>query len=258
MSSHAIPENYSASPDLLKDRVILVTGAGDGIGRAVANEYAKYGATVILTGKTVQKLEAVYDEITTAGDTEPVIFPLDLSTAGSEEFNGLAGGIAQELGRLDGILHNAAELGALTPIDHYPEDLLQRVLKVNLQAPIQITQACLPLLRQSDDAAILFSSTNEYEKTSAYWGAYGVSKQGLDAFMLILADELENNTHIRVNAIDPGPVRSRLRNLAYPAEDPSTLRTPADVASAYLYMMGADSKALNGQLVEAFAGPTQA
>ena len=252
MSTHGLPDNYSPAADLLKERVILVTGAGDGIGRAVANEYARHGATVILTGRTDHKLETVYDEITAAGHTEPVIFPLDLATAGSEEFNGLAGGVAQEFGRLDGILHNAAELGALTPIDHYPEDLLQRVLKVNLQAPIQLTQACLPLLRQAEDAAILFSSTNEYEKTSAYWGAYGISKQGLDAFMLILADELENNSQIRVNAIDPGPVRSRLRNLAYPAEDPSTLRTPPDVVDIYLYMMGPDSQGVNAQLIDAF------
>lgn len=254
MSSHAIPENYSPAPDLLQDRVILVTGAGDGIGRAVARHFAQYGATVVLTGRTVQKLEAVYDEITEAKLIEPVIFPLDLATAGQEEFNGLAGGIAQEFGRLDGIVHNAAELGALTPIDHYPEELLQRVLKVNLQAPIQLTQACLPLLRQADDASVLFTTTNQYEKTSAYWGAYGISKQGLDAFMLILADELENNSQIRVNSIDPGAIRSRLRNLAYPAEDPSSLHIATDVVHAYLYMVGPDSHMLKGQLVSAFPG----
>jgi len=251
MSSHAIPDNYSPATDLLKDRVILVTGAGDGIGRAVAQHLARYGATVVLSGRTVHKLEAVYDEITADKLIEPVIFPLDLATAGQEDFNGLAGGIAQEFGRLDGIVHNAAELGALTPIDHYPEDLLQRVLKVNLQAPMQLTQACLPLLRSADDAAILFTSTNQYEKTSAYWGAYGVSKQGLDAFMLILADELENNSHIRVNSIDPGAIRSRLRNLAYPAEDPASLHLPSDIVSAYLYMLGPDSHMLKGQLINA-------
>ncbi|MCK4743746.1 MAG: YciK family oxidoreductase [Sulfuriflexus sp.] len=247
----SLPNNYQPATSLLKDRVILVTGAGDGIGKATAKLYAQHGATVVLTGRTSHKLEAVYDEIVANGDNEPAIFPLDLSTAKHEDFLGLAGGINQEFGRLDGLLNNAAELGTLTPIDHYPYDLLQRVLTVNLEAPFVLTQACLPLLRQATDAAILFSSTEPYEKSSAYWGAYGISKQGLDAFMLILADELENNTHIRVNSINPGPVRTRLRNLAYPAEDMSNLVMPDDVALHYLYMMSPDSQGLHGQIIEA-------
>lgn len=249
--SSAIPENYQASKELLKDRVILVTGAGDGIGKAAAKIYARHGASIVLTGRTSHKLEAVYDEIMNEGHAEPAIFPLDLSTASHADILGLAGGIAQEFGRLDGLLNNAAELGSLTPVDHYPVDLLQRILTVNLQAPFILTQACLPLLRQSDDAAILFSSTETYEKTGAYWGAYGISKQGLDAFMLILADELENNTPIRVNSIDPGAVRTRLRQLAYPAEDMSKLKLPEEVAPSYLYMMGPDSKHLRGKIVKA-------
>ena len=249
----SIPHKYSPSTSLLKDRVILVTGAGDGIGKAAAKIYARHGASVVLTGRTSHKLETVYDEIVADGHSEPAIFPLDLSSATHEEFLGLAGGIGQEFGRLDGLLNNAAELGALTPVDHFPYDLLQRVLKVNLEAPFSLTQACLPLLRQADDAAILFSSTEAYEKSSAYWGAYGVSKQGLDAFMLILADELENNTNIRVNAINPGAVRTRLRNLAYPAEDMAHLSMPDDIAPSYLYMMGPDSKGTHGQLVDAIS-----
>ncbi len=249
--SSVIPDNYHASKDLLKDRVILVTGAGDGIGKAAAKIYAQHGASIVLSGRTSHKLEAVYDEIMAEGNPEPAIFPLDLSSATHEDILGLTGGISQEFGRLDGLLNNAAELGSLTPVDHYPIDLLQRVLTVNLQAPFILTQACLPLLRQSDDAAILFSSTEPYEKSGAYWGAYGISKQGLDAFMLILADELENNTPIRVNSIDPGPIRTRLRQLAYPAEDLSKLKLPEDVANSYLYMMGADSKAIRGKIVKA-------
>jgi len=247
----SIPNNYRPAAALLTDRVILVTGAGDGIGKAAAKIYAQHGASVVLTGRTSHKLETVYDEIVANGDNEPAIFPLDLSTATHEEFLGLAGGIAQEFGRLDGLLNNAAELGALTPIDHYPNELLKRVLTVNLEAPFSLTQACLPLLRQADDAAILFSSTEPYEKSAAYWGAYGVSKQGLDAFMYILADELENNTHIRVNSINPGAVRTRLRNLAYPAEDMTSLRMPDEVATSYLYMMGPDSQGIHGQIIDA-------
>ena len=245
----SIPNNYRPSASLLKDRVILVTGAGDGIGKAAAQIYARHGANVVLTGRNSQKLEAVYDDIVAHGYCEPAIFPLDLSTATHEDFLGLAGGIEQEFGRLDGLLNNAAELGALTPIDHYPNDLLKRILMVNLEAPFSLTQACLPMLRQADDAAILFSSTEPYEKSSAYWGAYGISKQGLDAFMLILADELENNTQIRVNSINPGAVRTRLRHLAYPAEDMSNLVIPDDVAPSYLYMMGPDSQGTHGKII---------
>ncbi len=251
MMSPSMPENYQPSKQLLKDRVILVTGAGDGIGKAAAKIYAAHGASIVLTGRTSQKLETVYDEIVAEGHAEPAIFPLDFSTTTHEDILGLTGGIAKEFGRLDGLLNNAAELGSLTPIDHYPIDLMQRIFSVNLQAPFMLTQACLPLLRQASDAAILFSSTEPYEKMGAYWGAYGISKQGLDSFMYILADELENNTPIRVNAIDPGPVRTRLRQLAYPAEDLSQLKLPEDFALSYLYMMGPDSKQFRGQIIKA-------
>jgi len=249
--SSSIPTGYKPSKSLLKDRVILVTGAGDGIGKAAAKIYARHGANIVLTGRTSHKLESVYDEIVAEGHLEPAIFPLDLAVASHDDILGLAGGIAQEFGRLDGLLNNAAELGSLTPVDHYPADLMQRILAVNLQAPFMLTQACLPLLRQAVDSAILFSTTDAYEKSGAYWGAYGISKQALDAFMFILADELENNTPIRVNAIDPGPIRTRLRHLAYPAEDLSKLKLPEDVASSYLYMMGPDSKKLHGQIIQA-------
>ncbi|WP_126454729.1 YciK family oxidoreductase [Sulfuriflexus mobilis] len=246
-----IPSDYTASPELLKDRVILVTGAGDGIGRGVARAYAAHGATVILLGRTTHKLEAVYDEILAAGHPQPAIFPLELHKAGEAEYAGLIGGIATEFGRLDGVLHNAAELGSLTPIDHYSLELWQRTLMVNLTAPFMLTQACLPLLRQAPDAAILFSSTDRHEKTAAYWGAYGVSKQGLDAFMFILADELENNSAIRVNAINPGPLRTHLRSKAYPGENPNTLPEVSQILPAYLYLMGADSTGIRGQLLDA-------
>lgn len=245
----SIPADYSPKSDLLKDRVILITGAGDGIGRAVSKCYAAHGATIVLVGRTTHKLESVYDEIIAAGHTEPLIFSLKLDSATDEDYQGLAGGISQELGRLDGLLHNAAELGSLMPVDHYPTELWLRTLNVNLNAPFQLTRACLPLLRQSDDASILFTSTNPYEKSSAYWGAYGVSKQAIEAFMHILADELETNTSIRVNAVDPGSVHSLLRSTAYPGEDPNDLPGPDTLTPGYLYLMGPDSHGIHGQLV---------
>lgn len=244
-----IPQDYTPRQSLLKGRVILVTGAGDGIGRTVALAYAAHGATVVLVGRTTHKLEKVYDEIVAAGYPEPLIFPMSLHEASAEDYTGLAGGIANELGRLDGLLHNAAELGSLTPIDHTTPELWQRTLQVNLTAPFLLTRACLPLLRQAPDAAILFTSTDEHEKSAAYWGAYGVSKQGLDAFMRILADELENNTSIRVNAINPGPLRTHMRSKAYPGENPNTLPETSSVVPAYLYLMGNDSLSVRGQLI---------
>lgn len=245
----SIPRDYTPAQDLLKDRVILVTGAGDGIGRAIAIAYAAHGATVVLVGRTTHKLEAVYDEILAAGYPEPAIFPMQLHEATAADYDGLAGGIASEFGRLDGLVNNAAELGGLTPIDHFTPELWQRTLQVNLTAPFLLTRACLPLLRQAPDAAILFSGTDNYEKTSAYWGAYGVSKQGLDAFMHILADELENNSSIRVNTINPGPLPTYLRSKAYPGEDPNSLPKLRTAVPAYLYLMGSDSKGIRGQVI---------
>ena len=238
----AIPENYTAAQDLLKDRVIIVSGAGDGIGRDVAKAYAAHGATIILVGRTTHKLEAVFDEIVAAGHPEPAIFPMQLHEATDEDYVGLAAGINNEFGRLDGLVHNAAELGSLTPIDHYSAELWQRTLQVNLTAPFLLTKACLPLLRQAPDAAILFTSTDEYEKSSAYWGGYAVSKQGLDAFMYVLADELENNSSIRVTSINPGPIRSNMRCKAYPGEDPNTIPEVSTIIPTYLYLMGSESQ----------------
>lgn len=243
-----IPQDYTPRQDLLKDRVIIVTGAGDGIGRGVAKAYAAHGASVILVGRTTHKLEAVFDEIVAAGHPEPAIFPMQLHEATNEDYAGLAGAIANEFGRLDGLVHNAAELGSLTPIDHYTADLWQRTLQVNLTAPFLLTKACLPLLRQAPDAAILFTSTDDHEKSSAYWGGYAVSKQGLDAFMHVLADELENSSSIRVNAIDPGAVRTHIRSKAYPGEDPNTVPEVGTVVPTYLYLMGDDSQ-LRGQII---------
>jgi len=251
MPNIKIPQNYQAKPDLLAERVILVTGAGSGIGREAAMQYASLGATVIITGRTTGKLETLYDEIMAKGHIEPVIFPMEMDKATEQDYLGMAGGIENEFGRLDGLLHNAAELGSLTPIDHYPAKLWQDVCNVNLHGPVLLTQACLPLLRRAKQASIIFSSTDDYEKQSAYWGAYAVSKQGIDAFMLVLADELENNTNIRVNAINSGPVRTRLRSQAYPAEDPNTLKIAADIMTAYAFLMGSDCSDIHGKIINA-------
>ncbi len=236
--------DYQPAPDLLRDRVILVTGAGDGIGRAAAQTFANHGATVILLGRTIFKLEQVYDQIEAAGAPKPAIYPMNLEGATTKDYADLANTLEQEFGRLDGLLHNAAALGALMPLDNYDAELWYKVLQTNLNAPFMLTQACLPLLRRATDPRVVFMTDH---KSRAYWGAYGVAKAGLEAMMRILADETEVNTPIRVNGFDPGPVHTSLRNRAYPAESKEGMAAPQDVVTPLLYLIGPDSRDITGR-----------
>ncbi|MGH8503044.1 MAG: YciK family oxidoreductase [Gammaproteobacteria bacterium] len=236
--------HYSAPPDLLKERIILVTGAGGGIGRAVAKSCAAHGATVILLGRTIKKLEQVYDEIESAGHPKPAIFPLNLETATPKDYDDLGDNINNEFGRLDGLLNNAAQVGGLTPIQHYNIDLWAQIINVNLNAPFLICQVCIPLLQQAADPAIVFSTDH---CTRAYWGAYGVAKHGQEGLLKILADELDGDRPVRVNGIDPGPVRTNLRAQNYPGEDPASLPAPEEVVAPYLYLIGPASQGVTGQ-----------
>jgi NAD(P)-dependent dehydrogenase (short-subunit alcohol dehydrogenase family) len=244
-------QSYQAPQDLLADRVILITGAGDGLGRAAALAYARHGANVILLGRTQKKLERVYDEIQQQGGPLPAIMPLDLGKAGMDAYQQVADGIAREFGRLDGLLHNAAFLGALAPVALSSLELWPQVMQINLNAAVLLTRACLPWLEKSADASIVFTSDSVGRKGRAYWGAYGVSKFALEGFMQILAAELEGTTTIRVNSLDPGAVRTFLRTRAYPGEDPGTLPAPEQVMAVYLYLMGRDSAGVTGQALSA-------
>jgi len=244
------PENWQPQENFLKDRVILVTGAGTGIGAAVAKGCARYGATVILLDKIVRSLEQVYDAIESAGGSQPAIYPLNLEGAAEKDYVDLANTIEREFGRLDGLLHNAAMLGALVPIAHFESELWYKILQVNLNAPFLLTRACLGLLMQSEDASILFNSDRVGRKGKAYWGAYGISKAAVENFMQVLADEMASNTAVRVNSIDPGPVATALRNLAYPGEDPANLPGADDVVRPFLYLLGPDSKGVTGRQFE--------
>ena len=240
-------QEYHPPKGLLNDKVILVTGAGDGIGAAVAQDLAKYGATVILLGRTQKKLEAVYDLIENAGYPQPAIYPLELQLATPKDYKILAATIHKEFGRLDGLLHNAAVLGTLTPIEHYDNRLWAHVLHVNLNAPFMMTKACLPLLKKSKEASIIFTSANVGYKGQAYWGAYAVSKAATENLMEILSEELEVNTNIRVNSVDPGRVRTRMNALAYPGDDPSDIPEAKDITAVYLYLLGPDSGGVTGE-----------
>lgn len=245
--------DYQAPADLLKDRVILVTGASAGIGRAAALAYARHGATVVLLARRLGELEALYDEIVAAGAPQPAILTLDLSLAGRHECAQVAEVIETQLGRLDGVLHNAALLGDITPIESYDPDTWDLVMRVNLRAPFVLTQALLPLLRQSPDAAVIMTSSSVGRRARAFWGAYAISKCGIEGLTQMLADELANTSHIRVNAINPGATRTNMRASAYPGEDPMTVKTPEQTLPLYLYLMGPDSAGVTGQSFDAIA-----
>lgn len=251
MNTDKIPNSYVARSDLLAERVILVTGAGDGIGRAVSLACAAHGATVILLGRTVHKLESVYDDIVTAGGPKPAIYPMDLEGAVPEDHRQLAQRVNAELGRLDGLLHNAGLLGTLTPLEHYDTLEWLRVMQVNVNAPFLLSQACLPLLKRAPDASLLFTSSGVGRRGRAYWGAYSVSKFAVEGMMQVLADELDENARVRVNSINPGRVRTRMRAAAYPAENPDDLPTPQDIVHAYLYLLGPDSHGVHGKTLDA-------
>lgn len=243
--------DYKAPADLLAGRTILVTGAGDGIGRAAALSFAAHGATVILAGKTIAKLEKVYDEIVAAAGAQPAIYPIDLRGANAGHFEEMAEQIGGTFGQLDGLLHNAGVLGPHSPIESTKPQAWLDVIQVNLNAPFLLTRALLPLLKASPDASVLFTGSGVSRKGRAYWGAYAVSKFGIEGLMEVLADEVEATTSIRVNSLNPGATDTAMRRQAYPAEDPSNNPQPAEIMPAYLYLMGPDSQGVHGQALHA-------
>lgn len=245
MSHH--PYDYQAPPDLLKGRVILVTGAGQGIGKAAALTYASKGAQIILLGRKQAKLEAVYDEIEKAGFPQALIFPLDLIKANEQDFANMAEGIYQQLGRLDGILHNAAHFDVLSPLEIQTAKQFEQMLRVHLLAPFALTKACLPLLRKAPDASIIFTSTSAAQSPAAFWGAHAISKAAADHMASIWALELDNAPSLRMNTVVPGALQSPQRNKSHPGEVHAGLPHVEKLMPLYLYLMGADSIGISGQ-----------
>lgn len=243
--------DYQAPEQLLKDRVILVTGAGDGIGRVAAKTYAAAGATVILLGRTLEKLEHVYDEIEAAGHPQPALVPLNLESAQEHDYIELTNTLEQEFGKIHGILHNAGLLGVRTPISSYDPTIWAQVMQVNVNAPFMLTQALLPLMQEADNASIIFTSSGVGRQGRAFWGAYAASKFATEGMMQTLADELCNTTNIRVNCINPGATRTQMRMNAYPGEDPATVTAAEDIMPLYLYLMGKDSLDITGESLDA-------
>lgn len=243
--SSAAWRDYRPTAADFANRVVMVTGATAGIGRAVARDLVRAGATVILHGRNEKALEALYQELKPLGP-EPSVAQLDLERAQGPEYQALTTAIESRYGRLDGLLHNAAMLGDRSPIEHYDIGLWQRVLLVDLTAPFILTRCMLPLLRNSADASVLFTTSGVGRRGRAYWGAYAAAKAGIESLAEVLADELEN-TAIRVNLINPGRTRTRMRARAYPAENPASVPTPESAAPSYLYLLGAASRGVRGQ-----------
>jgi NAD(P)-dependent dehydrogenase (short-subunit alcohol dehydrogenase family) len=246
-----IPKQFTPDTELLTGRVILITGAGSGLGKALAIECARSGASVILSGRNAAKLDRVYDEIESMGAPQPAIATLDLAAATAVDYDNLAKIIDGEFGKLDGLVHAAALLGDRTPLEQYDVPTWCKVLHVNLTAPFILTQVLLPNLRKSADASVIFVSSGVVKNQRPFWGAYAVAKSGLESVRSMLSQELDGEPNIRVNSVNPGRMRTAMRAAAYPAEDPNTVPTPASVSGAFLYLLSARGRGIDGQYIEA-------
>ena len=238
------------SDNCLEDKVILVTGAGDGIGKAAAISYASHGAKVILLGKTLANLENTYDEITTKGYSDPSISLLDLSTADGNDYDDLKNNLAINYKHLDGLLLNASILGDRTPIEDYDISIWVQTLHVNLTAQFILVKTLLPSLHLSNKASVIFTSSGVGKVGKAFWGAYSVSKFGIEGLSQILSNEHSNDKSIRFNCINPGAIETKMRKAAYPLENPMNLLKPEDIMEKYLWLMSDDSSDIFGQSID--------
>ena len=241
------PRIYAPAPDELVGRVVAITGASDGMGRAVAVACARAGANVILIGRNSRKLEAVHNEIESARGPEPIIALLDLEKALAPDYDAIASAVLERYGRLDGLVHNAGILGAVSPIEHYDVPTWCRVMHVNVTAAFALTHVLLPALKRSQDASVIFTSSGVGRRGRAYWGAYAVSKFALEGLSQVLASELEGTTTVRVNTLNPGRARTQMRRQAYPAEDANTLPKPESLTGPYIALLGPGSRGITGE-----------
>lgn len=248
--THDDIRDFVPPKNCLDGKTILVTGAGDGIGRVAALTYARYGATVLLLGRTSSKLEYVYDEIESFGGKQPAMLPMNLEGATYAEMQKLANLIHREVGQLDGILHNAGMLGPLTPLEMYDVDMFAQVMKINFTATFMLTQALLPLLKDAAHGSIIFTSSSVGTHPRAFWGAYALSKQAVEGMSDIFTQETQNTTNLRFNCINPGGTRTNMRAHAYPGENPMSLKTPDDIMAGYVCLMSDESIHVRGQVVD--------
>lgn len=244
-----LPVDWRPAADSLAGRVVLVTGAYGGLGSAVARAAARAGATVVITGKRKRQLEQLYDAMRAEGLPEPVIHPLDMEVATPRDYAALAEGLERDFGRLDGIVHAAVSFGGLTPIAMHKPDAWLRAMHVNVNAPFALTQACLPLLTQASDSAVVFVLDDPALLQRAHWGGYGASKAALERFVAILHEETDSSP-LRVHAMLPAPMRTALRQLAYFGEDIMQRPPPGATADAAIYLLGAQGRAARGAVLD--------
>jgi NAD(P)-dependent dehydrogenase (short-subunit alcohol dehydrogenase family) len=247
-----LPAAASADRIDLDGRAILITGATGGLGRPLALACAARGATVILHARVVRKLEALYDEIVAAGNPQPTILPLDLSTANGDDFGNVAAAVRGQLGRLDGLVHTAAILGSLGPIEHQSFDAWLEVWRVDVAAAMALTRSAMPLLAAAPDACVVFTLDARGEDPRAYWGAYAAAKAGLSALTRTLADEWENHANLRVNAIVPNKIGSPVGREEFDPTRPveNMLKRPGqpdEAARAILFLVSDDSSFIIGE-----------
>jgi len=243
--------DFEPTKDCLKDKTILITGTGSGIGKAAAKTLSQFGAQLILLSKDIGKLESLHEEIVQQGFKEPLIHPMNFESAQEEKYLEVKEAIQDKFDKLDGLINNAGVLGEKKPLGQYQYSIWKKVLNVNLDSAFLLTKALLPLLNHSNQSSVVFTSSGVGKKGRAYWGAYAISKFATEGMMEIFADELENTTKIRVNCINPGAVRTKMREEAYPAEDPETNPLPKEIMNLYVYLMCDASKEINGQSINA-------
>ncbi|HET6632921.1 MAG TPA: SDR family NAD(P)-dependent oxidoreductase [Rhodanobacteraceae bacterium] len=244
-----LPADWSADGATLAGRVVLVTGANGGLGRATALACAVAGARVVLSARKVRPLEQVYDAIVAAGGPEPAICPLDLASASPAQHDELADAVGTAFGRLDGIVHAAAHFAGLTPLmmEDAEEWLLD--LQVNITAPLWLTRACLPLLQAAPDSAVVFVLDHPERTARAHWGGYGVAKGALQRVLAILHDEHDEGP-LRIHGLLPAPMRTALRRMAWFGEDTMKVPTPEASAAAAVYLLGAAGATVRGQVLD--------
>jgi len=241
-----VAKNQNVKKDEFEGKVVLVTGANRGLGLAITMDLARAGATVIMLGRDLGSLEYAYDAVVDAGLKEPILYPLDLEGATPENYQELQDNLLNQFGKLDGLVHNAAILGTQMPIEQYDIKLWYSTIQINLSAPFMLTQFLIPALLKSDDARIIFLSSTVGREARAYWGAYSVSKFGIEGFAKTLSEELEK-TKISVNTVNPGKMKTEMRRTAYPAEDSSTVPLPEEKSQAIVHLLSSSSPKINGE-----------
>ncbi|MEP7084178.1 MAG: SDR family NAD(P)-dependent oxidoreductase, partial [Betaproteobacteria bacterium] len=223
-------------------RVVLITGSTGGLGQVLARAVARTGAIVVLHGRIVRKLEALYDSLLADGAPEPAILPLDFESAGSDAYPTAAAALEQQLGRLDAIVHCAALLRRLAPIEHHTPEDWTSVLRVNVVAPAALTRALLPMLRRAPSAKVIFTLDSRGHDPKAYWGSYAAAKAGVEALVRVLADEWENAENIAVNGVIPGPIASPMRQRTHPGASSESLRSLESLVPLYLSLLEPGSR----------------